>query len=241
MNQINLFKLVALSTAITSIFILACTPQPTLPSVEPAPNQPPLILAINAPGEVLSGNSAFISCAASDPDNDELFFEWKSIYGSIKGEGSAIEWALPVQPGTYDITVVVSDNISGADTKTIYIEVYEKLLEPLELSVLVTKEDNTQLLFSPEDMRPILTRKWSVLKLECITQIEPGEKAEYLWHTEDGKIEGEGRFIRFVPMKEEYSTVQLTVNIPRRQPSNLEIRFYASCCGKQVPHDVRER
>ncbi len=144
MNQVNLFKLVALCVAILNIFSMACTPQPTLPPVEPKPNRPPIIVAVNAPNEVLSGNSAFISCAAMDPDNDALFFEWKSLYGDIKGNGNAIEWALPAQPGTYDITVSVSDNLSGADTKTVYIKVYEKLREPLELAVLVTKEDNTQ-------------------------------------------------------------------------------------------------
>ena len=70
-----------------------------------------------------------IECVASDPDKDELSYEWSAEGrstngGKIAGKGRVITWAVPNEADTgVTITVTVSDGRGGTDTESIVFRV----------------------------------------------------------------------------------------------------------------------
>ncbi len=104
-------------------------------TINVAPNNPPIIENLIATAEhryleeistgykILKGKNCNIECIASDPDGDELSYEWAydGIYGSgnIPGEGPVVTWTAPLRGGQVTVTVTVSDNYGGVATKSI--------------------------------------------------------------------------------------------------------------------------
>jgi hypothetical protein len=87
-----------------------------------APNNPPVIesLTTDCP-RVRSGHSGTITCAASDPDEDDLTYEWSAERGTIDGEDDEVTWVGPSEYGTFAITVTVTDGRGGEATEEISI------------------------------------------------------------------------------------------------------------------------
>ena len=83
-----------------------------------APNNPPTIdsLTTDCP-RVKKAGTATITCEATDPDGDELSYEWSSERGSFSGEGAIVAWVGPSEYNTYDITVTVTDGRGGEATE----------------------------------------------------------------------------------------------------------------------------
>ena len=101
-------------------------------SINVVPNNPPIIeVLIVTPKEpkytkeipegykILKGKSCEIKCVASDPEGDELNYEWQASGGNISGEGSAATWTAPLRGGEVTITVTVSDSSDGIATESI--------------------------------------------------------------------------------------------------------------------------
>lgn len=96
-----------------------------------AVNHPPLIEDLIVTAEhrylkevaegykILKGKSCEIECIASDPDDNELIFEWSTDGGGISGEGAVVTWTSPLRGGEVTITVAVSDSRGGVATKSI--------------------------------------------------------------------------------------------------------------------------
>ena len=73
--------------------------------------------------KVGTGISYEIKCTASDPDGDELFYEWSTDGGSISGKGATVSFTAPgwstegTEPLT--VTITVSDSNGGTTTDSI--------------------------------------------------------------------------------------------------------------------------
>jgi len=79
-------------------------------------NQPPRIESLSASPSIISqGGKTLIECVASDPDGDELTYQWSAEQGSISGQGPKVEWTAPNVCGDYIVTVTVTDS-KGAKT-----------------------------------------------------------------------------------------------------------------------------
>ena len=87
-------------------------------------NHPPEIISLIASDEwmVLSG-SCVIECVASDSDGDSLSYEWLASAGDISGEGSSVTWTAPDSEGSYNIIVLVRDDLGSEVTTMVTIDV----------------------------------------------------------------------------------------------------------------------
>ena len=74
-----------------------------------------------------TAESCEIECEASDPDGEELFYEWSTDGGGVSGEGDTVIFTAPLYSteGTEPLTVMVtvSDSNGGATTDSIVLEV----------------------------------------------------------------------------------------------------------------------
>jgi len=79
-------------------------------------NQPPVIEALTAtPSTVEPGGQSRVSVSAHDPEGDPLTYSWSASGGrlsSTTGPGDKT-WTAPSTPGTYQVTVSVTDNKPG--------------------------------------------------------------------------------------------------------------------------------
>ena len=104
-------------------------------SINVAFNNPPIIENLIVTAEhrylkgiaegykILKGKSCQIECIASDPNGNELLYEWSTDGGGISGEGAVVIWTAPLRGGEVTITVTVSDNSGSVATKIIVFKV----------------------------------------------------------------------------------------------------------------------
>jgi len=79
-------------------------------------NQPPIIESLVAdPPTVEPGGQSRISVSAYDPDGDPLSYTWSAIGGRLSSTTGPRDktWTAPSTPGTYQVTVSVTDNKPG--------------------------------------------------------------------------------------------------------------------------------
>jgi len=87
-------------------------------------NHPPVIDSLTAnPAVVNQAESTAIKCIASDPDGDELSYQWAMTGGSISGEGANVIWTAPITCGGYGITVTVADGRGDKVSRELKIKV----------------------------------------------------------------------------------------------------------------------
>ncbi len=99
------------------------TDQLEIPVVEP--NEPPVIDSCTPEWQRLKkASNTPVTCVATDPNGDELSYEWSAVdgdgnpAGNFTGEGSTVTWVAPNNYGTYFISVTVSDGRGGEATAT---------------------------------------------------------------------------------------------------------------------------
>jgi hypothetical protein len=83
-------------------------------------NWPPTITSLVADADwTFPLGSTQVTCTASDPDDDELSYEWSTTGGDISGTGAVVNWTAPQEFGIYDITVVVTDVYGDGATRSV--------------------------------------------------------------------------------------------------------------------------
>ena len=98
-------------------------------------NEMPEISSLAAdPATVEVGQTAVLTCTASDADGDVLSYTWLETAGAISGSGSSVTWTAPISVGAYTITCDVSD---GKDTvsESLNVSVYETPIPGAMVSV----------------------------------------------------------------------------------------------------------
>jgi len=99
------------------------TPTAT-PTTPPPPNQLPVVQRVYADaGSVEEGKTVAIHCEASDPDGDSLQYSWTTTGGQVSGSGPSVTYVASVLPGSYTVSVAVTDGRGGSASDSITLQV----------------------------------------------------------------------------------------------------------------------
>jgi heat shock protein HslJ len=90
-------------------------------------NNPPEIEEIVITEDFYTETKYPVYVVASDPDGDELSYNWSASAGSVdESTSNPMFWTTPASAGTYEIKVVVDDGNNGVASKTKNVEVKQK-------------------------------------------------------------------------------------------------------------------
>jgi len=138
-------------------------------------------LAANAEWVLLSGTIQ-VTCTASDPDGDELSYEWTATGGDISGTGAVVNWTAPEEIGIYFVTVVVKDGHGSSATDSLSISVATG--QPPIIEDLLITADHCYL---KTNTSPYKVGKEQEYHIECVVADTSGE-VSYNWSCDGGEI-----------------------------------------------------
>jgi len=172
-------------------------------------SQRPVITSLVADADwTTPSDSIQVTCTASDPDGDELSYEWSTTGGNISGTGAAVNWTAPEEVGMYDITVVVEDDQGRKDTGSLVL-IASNGPPPIIEDLIVTAEHQ----YLKETTTAYKVLKTEEYYIECIASNTNGELV-YDWSCDDGEISGEGSMITWTaPNTEVEIDVTVTVKV----------------------------
>ncbi|MCX5792286.1 MAG: SBBP repeat-containing protein [Elusimicrobia bacterium] len=136
-------------------------------------NSPPAVSALTAePSIVSTGAAAQLTCAASDPDGDELTYSWASDDGgAITGSGAAVTWTAPASTGAYSVTCGVTDGKPG-------ILVLKSVLMQVSTSPLITSLTAT----------PDTIPRNGEVSVVCVATAPDNGELQYAWSADSGTV-----------------------------------------------------
>jgi hypothetical protein len=195
------------------------------------PDSPPTITSLVADAAwTMPSGSLQVTCNASDPDGDELSYEWTATGGNITGTGAVVNWTAPAEVGIYDITVVVSDGHGEEATRFVPLSV-DLGAPPIIESLIVTPIGHEYLRKSTVgyDYDVWKAEKYDI---ECIVSDTSGG-VFYDWSCTGGNISGEGSLITWTaPDKSSVEvTVTVTVSDAADNMMRKSIDFYVPFCA----------
>jgi hypothetical protein len=133
-----------------------------------------------------------VTCTASDPDDDQLTYEWMASGGNISGTGETVHWTAPQEVGIYNITAVVKDSHGSSDTRTLRISVATGQ-PPIIEQLLITK-DRYGHCYLKKSGEEYLVGKEQMYDIECIVA-DVNSWVSYNWSCDGGEISGEGSMV----------------------------------------------
>jgi len=178
----NLIKIyLAIMAAVVLLLASSCTT---------VVNRLPIIIGLEAEAEWTAPlGSLQVTCTASDPDGDELIYEWAATGGYISGTGAVVNWIAPEEVGMYDITVVADDDHDGEDTESLTL-IASNGPPPIVQNLIVTAKEPKYLKTTTTGYKVGKTKEYYI---ECIASDTDGELGElvYEWSCDGGEISGE--------------------------------------------------
>jgi len=159
-------------------------------TIEVRANTPPTITSLIADAAwTLPSGSLNVTCDASDPDGDELSYEWTASGGDISGTGSEVIWTAPEEVDIYHVTVVVTDGHGSSATDSLSISVASE--QPPVIEALLVTAKHCYLKTYSWGYKVGKQQKYDI---ECIVT-DTSIGVFYEWSCEDGEISGEGSMI----------------------------------------------
>ena len=171
-------------------------------------NRLPIITGLEAEAEWAAPLGRLqMTCTASDPDGDDLSYEWIATGGDISGTGAVAIWTAPEEVGMYDITVVVDDGHGGKDTAFLTL-IASNGPPPSIHNLIVTAKEPKYLKTTSTGYKVGKTKEYYI---ECVASDVDGELV-YEWSCNGGDMSGEGPLITWVaPDTSGYVTVTAKV------------------------------
>jgi len=196
-------------------------------------NRPPTITSLVADADwtLLSG-SISVTCDASDPDGDELSYEWSTDGGDISGTGPEVIWTAPQEVGVYHITVAVKDGHGREDKRSVPLSVATGTPPTIEDLIVTAKEPKylKEGTTGGYDYKVGRTKEYDI---ECkVSDTSIG--VSYNWSCESGEISGvseDGSMITWTaPDTAGYFTVTVIVSDVADNMMSKSIVFYVVSC-----------
>ena len=194
-------------------------------------NWPPTITSLVADADwTLPSGSIQVTCNATDPDGDELSYEWSTTGGDISGTGAVVNWTAPQEVGIYDIIVVVTDGYSDEATKSVTPSVALGT-PPIIEDLNVTADRYLRKSLFGYDYDVFWPSKYYI---KCTVSDKDGE-VFYNWSCDDGEIseisEDGSTIIWAVPNKTSIDiTVKVIVSDVAGNRMGKSIAFYVPSC-----------
>jgi hypothetical protein len=152
-------------------------------TVEVRPNRAPTISSLTADADwTLPSGTVQVTCTASDPDGDELSYEWTATGSTIPGTGAAVNWTPPQQVGIYNVTVVVKDGHGSSATKTMPMSVATEQPPTIE-ALLVTAEH----CYLRTNTSPYRVGQGKNYDIQCAVA-DVGVQLSYDWSCDGGEV-----------------------------------------------------
>ncbi|MBN1862082.1 MAG: PKD domain-containing protein [Dehalococcoidales bacterium] len=140
-------------------------------------NKVPVIVSLEAEKDSLStADSCPLRAIAYDPDGGELSYQWSADGGTVSGEGSAVSWKTPDTPGSYQISVTVTDDRGSEAEAQFSLEVAANT--PPVIDSLSTKRHQIN--------------RGEFVVIECQAQDDDGDELTYSWSATGGAFYGTG-------------------------------------------------
>jgi hypothetical protein len=235
----------AVTVCVAAMLILAgCaapqTPAPVEPPSEPA-NNPPLITSLNADQQIVQPSARVqLSCRAMDPESDNLSYRWTSSGGILEGSADTVSWTAPNLPGTYKVTVVVSDDMGGSVSSDILINVPEKPNNPPVISAIkFTRPGRMPIAVKTNptakeasDTPELVIRKYETGDVACLAADPDKDPLSYVWKATGGKIIGNGPNIQWLAAGDP-GTYKITCEVSDGNGGNASFTITISvhCCS----------
>ena len=173
-------------------------------------NRAPTITSLAADASwTLPSGTVQLTCTASDPDEDELTYEWTAGAGDVSGTGAVVNWTAPEEIGLYYVTVVAKDSHGSSDTRTLSLAVAQE--EPPIVEELLVTAEHCYLKTSSSGYK---VGKEQEYHIECVVA-DNSSVVSYNWSCDDGEISGEGSTITWTapdPPGSTYVTVTVVVS-----------------------------
>jgi hypothetical protein len=194
-------------------------------------NRPPTIasLVADAIWTLPSGNLQ-VTCTASDPDGDELNYEWSTDGGGISGTGAVVNWAAPQEVGIYHVTVVVKDGHGREDSRSVPLSVATGTPPIIEDLIVTADHKYLRENGAGYDYKVGKEQEYSI---KCTVSDASGA-VSYNWSCEDGEvsdISGDGSTITWTaPNTSSKVTVTVIVSdVADNNVSKSVVLYVVSC------------
>jgi hypothetical protein len=194
-------------------------------------NEPPTITSLIADADWTTPSSSLqVTCTASDPDGDELSYEWTATGGDISGTGALVNWTAPEEIGTYDVTVVVKDGHGQEDTGSVTLSVVLGT-PPIIENLIVTAKGHIYLRESTFGYDYDVWKE-KEYDIECIVSDTSGG-VFYEWSCTGGNISGESSLITWTAPNQSSVAVTVTVIVSDVADNKVSqsIYFYVPSCA----------
>jgi len=176
-------------------------------TIEVRTNTPPTITSLIADAVwTLPSGSLNVTCDASDPDGDELSYEWTASEGDISGTGAVVNWTAPGEVGIHRITVVVKDGHGSSAIDSLFISVASEQ-PPIIEALPVTKDRYGHCYLrtyswgykvgkgQKYDIECVVADTGIEVSYEWLIECKNPDTQIYEWPCDGGELSGEGSMI----------------------------------------------
>jgi len=173
-----------LITALSILGAVSCVKATEPPPAVPAGNQPPVISSFTAASnQTYPGGTVNFQSVVSDPNNDNINFQWTSTGGSFVESGRANNtWRAPNAVGNYQIKLAVDDGKGGT----------------AEATIPITVSTNHPPVITSLQANPSSLQFSSSATLTCIANDPDGDPIQYKWDAKDGTLSGTGNVVSWI-------------------------------------------
>lgn len=145
-------------------------------------NQEPIIASLEAEPEWATPlDSVQVVCNASDPDGDELSYNWSASEGEVNGDEDTVTWTAPASEGSYSVAVVVTDGHGG------------EVMDYLAITVRVNNPPTIGSLTADAEW----TTFSGSVRVTCTASDPDGDHLSYNWTATAGNISGTGAVVNW--------------------------------------------